>query len=82
MKSALAKSEKALACYHALLDALDSAGYHSYRLGIPAMGRRPRHDSARVLLDRLKQVCDPDGVLAPGRYGLGAPPGGGATPPD
>jgi 4-cresol dehydrogenase (hydroxylating) len=62
---------RALACYHALLDALTAGGYHSYRLGIQAMGRPPVADSAATLLDRLKQVCDPKGVLAPGRYGLG-----------
>ncbi len=61
---------RALACYHALLDALTSAGYHSYRLGIQAMGRPFGADSAAPLLARLKAACDPNGVLAPGRYGL------------
>jgi 4-cresol dehydrogenase (hydroxylating) len=63
---------RALVCYHALLDALTAAGYYSYRLGIQAMDRPSPPDSAAPLLARLKQACDPNGVLAPGRYGLGA----------
>lgn len=64
---------RALACYHALLGALTAEGYHSYRLGIQAMSRGPAADSAQGFLDQLKQVCDPGGILAPGRYGLAAP---------
>ncbi|BCS32013.1 4-cresol dehydrogenase [Luteitalea sp. TBR-22] len=62
---------RALSCYHALFDALHDAGYHAYRLGLPAMPREAAHDSARHLLDTLKRACDPHDVIAPGRYGLG-----------
>ena len=59
---------RALACYHDLLSRLTASGYHSYRLGIQAMGHAQFEDSAAPLLSRLKQACDPNGVLAPGRY--------------
>lgn len=59
---------RALACYHDLLTQLTTAGYHSYRLGIQAMGALRLEDTAAPLLARLKRACDPAGVLAPGRY--------------
>ena len=63
---------RALTCYHALCEALTTAGYPSYRLGISAMSQLPPIDSAAPLLERLKRSCDPQMILAPGRYGLGA----------
>lgn len=63
---------RALACYHALREELTQAGYHSYRLGIQAEGRGGGGDSAAAVLERLKLVLDPHGILAPGRYGIGA----------
>jgi 4-cresol dehydrogenase (hydroxylating) len=66
------EDERALACHRALLEALDAADYHSYRLGIQAM-RPPTADSAMALLERLKHACDPQQILAPGRYGIGFP---------
>lgn len=71
---------RALACYHGLLDALSAEGYHSYRLGVQAAGRPSRADSAQPLLERLKQACDPHGILAPGRYGIGLNPVPAAPP--
>ena len=68
------EDERALACHRALLDALALAGYHSYRLGIQAMRPATRIDSAAPLLERLKQACDPQHILATGRYGLGTRP--------
>ncbi|MGI8672742.1 MAG: FAD-binding oxidoreductase [Luteitalea sp.] len=63
---------RALACYHALMDALGRAGYYSYRQGIQAEAAALPADSAADLLDRLKKACDPSAILAPGRYGLGS----------
>ena len=62
---------RALACYHALLDALNAQGYLSYRLGIQALSRTPLPDNAAALLAHIKRACDPGRILAPGRYGLG-----------
>jgi 4-cresol dehydrogenase (hydroxylating) len=64
------EDDRALTCYHALLDALHAEGYLSYRLGIQAAGRQAPIDSSAELLSRLKRACDPSGILAPGRYGL------------
>jgi 4-cresol dehydrogenase (hydroxylating) len=69
---------RAEACYDALLDALLDAGYHSYRLGLRGMSRLG-DDPTGQLLEELKRVCDPRGVLAPGRYGLDARRAAGAT---
>ena len=68
------EDERALACHRQLHQALASAGYHSYRLGIQAMRSPTIEDSALPLLERLKEACDPRQILAPGRYGLGRRP--------
>ena len=65
------EDERALACHRALLDVLAAEGYHSYRLGVQAMRAPIDTDSAMPLLERLKHACDPQQILAPGRYGLG-----------
>jgi 4-cresol dehydrogenase (hydroxylating) len=61
---------KARACYHELLDALRAGGYYSYRLGIQANGEMPHHDTYASVLRALKDAFDPNGILAPGRYGV------------
>jgi len=62
------EDQRALTCYRELLARLTAAGYHSYRLGIQAMGQWHCDDSAAPLLARLKAACDPAGIVAPGRY--------------
>jgi 4-cresol dehydrogenase (hydroxylating) flavoprotein subunit len=63
------EDERALACYHALEQALSGGGYYPVRLGIqsPLLKAEPGDDSAR-LLGVLKAALDPQGILAPGRY--------------
>lgn len=63
------EDERALACYQALQQAMNEAGYYPARLGIqaPVLGAAPEDDSARVLAT-LKAALDPHGILAPGRY--------------
>jgi 4-cresol dehydrogenase (hydroxylating) len=66
------EDERAMACYHELLDELAAKGYHSYRLSVGAMhamGGGPYGE----LLHTLKQALDPQGILAPGRYGPSRP---------
>ena len=75
------EDERALQCYHALMDAMNAEGYLSYRLGTQAAGRPLEHDNLRELLGRLKSACDPAGVLAPGRYGLDVEHDHGSRPP-
>jgi 4-cresol dehydrogenase (hydroxylating) len=62
---------RAMACNRELLAALSAAGYHSYRLGIQSHDAVPRHDAYDTVLAALKRTFDPNGILAPGRYGIG-----------
>ncbi len=58
------EDERAERCYLTLLEALAARGVVPYRL--PTLAMRPAPEWTR----RLKEALDPDGVLAPGRYGL------------
>jgi 4-cresol dehydrogenase (hydroxylating) len=58
---------RALACYHDLIGRLASAGYYSYRLGLPGMAGEQTGAYADLLRD-MKRMLDPAGILAPGRY--------------
>jgi 4-cresol dehydrogenase (hydroxylating) flavoprotein subunit len=64
---------KARACYHELLDVLRVNGYYSYRLGIQATGEMPQSDTYSAVLRAVKDAFDPNGILAPGRYGITPP---------
>lgn len=69
------EDQKALACHDAMLRRLIEAGYIPYRLGIQSTGLLPEpHDDTGELLATLKKTLDPNNILAPGRYGLGAEP--------
>jgi 4-cresol dehydrogenase (hydroxylating) len=64
--------EAALACHDALLSGFCTRGYLPHRLGIRgASALPPAKDDTAALLARLEAVFDPNGVLAPGRYGIG-----------
>jgi 4-cresol dehydrogenase (hydroxylating) flavoprotein subunit len=63
----------ALECHDALLGRLIGAGYIPYRLGIESVRLLPEpEDGTGRLLHALKKTLDPNNILAPGRYGLGA----------
>lgn len=70
------EDERATNCYHELLAGLALRGYHSYRLGIGSMSSMGNADSTySELLQALKGMLDPTGILAPGRYiPVGTPP--------
>jgi 4-cresol dehydrogenase (hydroxylating) len=60
---------RAMQCYHELSDRLAKAGYYSYRLGIHSTTPSPLsvgHSSD--LVTRIRQLIDPNHILAPGRY--------------
>jgi 4-cresol dehydrogenase (hydroxylating) len=60
----------ARALYAALGEATSRAGYQTYRMGVGSMGSLARTAPAFVSFTRrLKQAIDPDGMLAPGKYG-------------
>ena len=66
------EDDRAMTCYHDLLDRLAADGYHSYRLSVGAM-HAMGGGSYGELLQTLKQALDPHGVLAPGRYSPSQP---------
>ena len=66
------EDERARRCYDELLRTLTQNGYYSYRLGIQNVEEMRQNASHTALLDALKQTLDPHGILAPGRYGIGA----------
>jgi len=60
---------RALACYDEMLQALMKAGYYPYRLSLRGMGQLPPAIDASDRLTRgIKDLVDPKGILAPGRY--------------
>jgi len=59
---------RAAACRNELLARLAAGGYHSYRLGIGAMGAMGEDGPYQQALQSLKQSFDPNSILAPGRY--------------
>ncbi len=61
--------ERAERCHRALRDGLYRRGHYPYRLGIGDMGSLPAYrDASREVLRSLKELLDPEGILAPGRY--------------
>lgn len=64
------EDQRAMRCYRELLARLTAGGYHSYRLGIQSVEEMRQRDSTATVLSALKQSFDPNGVLAPGRYGV------------
>jgi 4-cresol dehydrogenase (hydroxylating) flavoprotein subunit len=69
------EDERALACYQELHRDLEAKGYHPYRLGIQSMAALraagPAGGTYSRLLEGIKHLADPAGILAPGRYGVG-----------
>ncbi|MEO7649220.1 MAG: FAD-binding protein, partial [Bryobacteraceae bacterium] len=64
------EDERAMKCHQLLLARLASAGYHSYRLGIQSMSSMLGETGYNNLLRAIKGICDPNGILAPGRYAV------------
>jgi 4-cresol dehydrogenase (hydroxylating) len=73
------EDRKAMECYRNLMDRLTQRGYHSYRLGIQSMAAMNGGNEYSRLIESLKQMLDPNGVLAPGRYQMRVPHGSAAN---
>lgn len=64
------ETARAHACYDAAFARLMAAGYIPYRVGPYAMATLDNgHDSYWRTVARIKAALDPQGLLAPGRYG-------------
>lgn len=62
------EDERALACYAELSGTCLAAGYVPYRLGIQWMQEVCALSDSAALVSSLKQLLDPNRILAPGRY--------------
>ena len=67
-REAPGEDDRALACYHELLNCLAKHGYYSYRLSIAAMAAANVNGTYTIALGAIKNALDPKGILAPGRY--------------
>jgi 4-cresol dehydrogenase (hydroxylating) len=75
------EDHRAMQCYRELLRGLVERGYYSYRYGIQSLEMVGREDAYADAVGRLKRALDPNGILAPGRYGISAPPRAGTVQP-
>ncbi len=68
-KEEMAETERALACYYTLFNAVMDAGYIPYRIGIQSMADLA-HDSEVFwdVVSNIKSALDPYTIIAPGRY--------------
>jgi 4-cresol dehydrogenase (hydroxylating) len=74
-RSVPGEDEKAMVCYRELEETCQKEGYYPYRLGIQSQGNEQLNNgSYSALLEQLKNAVDPNGILAPGRYGTAASP--------
>ncbi len=64
------QEKRARALYKALAEELVEAGYPPYRLGVQSQQRARYRDGRPWTLETLKKSFDPNGVIAPGRYGI------------
>jgi 4-cresol dehydrogenase (hydroxylating) len=64
------EDERARECYGALQEETIAKGYLPYRLGIQSMEPTKAEGTYARILEGIKMVTDPAGILAPGRYGV------------
>ena len=70
-------ASNAAACYDALVDAMMTAGYIPYRVGLRGMGKLQQEgDTFWEVAARLKRALDPKDIIARGRYIQPLPKGG------
>jgi 4-cresol dehydrogenase (hydroxylating) flavoprotein subunit len=61
------EDERAMKCYRELVQRCTNGGYYPYRLGIQSMRDLPE-TAFDTFVGRVKELLDPNRVLAPGRY--------------
>lgn len=68
-KENLPEVARARVCYHQLFDAIMSAGYIPYRVGLQSMADLSRAgDVYWRVVGKIKSALDPSDIIAPGRY--------------
>lgn len=67
-----AEAERAIALYGALMQTMREMGYEQYRSSLPGWSQSASEpaDGTAQLLARIKRALDPQGIIAPGRYGV------------
>lgn len=74
-RSVAGEDEKAMVCYRELEETCQREGYYPYRSGIQSQAKEQMNNSSYLLLlEKLKNAVDPNGILAPGRYGTAVSP--------
>ncbi len=69
------ETERARSLYEELCESMLRKGYPSYRATAASTARALDHSpQLKQLVNELKRVLDPKGILAPGKYGIGARP--------
>lgn len=63
---------RAHSAYKALSEATVKLGYLPYRCGLASQPKKLYSPEQLALLEKIKAAVDPQNILAPGRYGLGA----------
>jgi 4-cresol dehydrogenase (hydroxylating) len=62
------EDDRAMECYRVLVEELLARGYPPYRLNVSSMRYSERAGTYTDVLRGLKEVFDPNHILAPGRY--------------
>jgi 4-cresol dehydrogenase (hydroxylating) len=62
------EDERAERCHEELLRTLAEHGYRPYRLNIGSMDCIPQNDDTAAFVAGIKNLADPHGILAPGKY--------------
>jgi len=59
---------RAHACYEELFETGKAKGFVPYRLGVQSMYLLEKYDAVPELTQKIKDIVDPNGIIAPGRY--------------
>ncbi|HLD44864.1 MAG TPA: FAD-binding oxidoreductase, partial [bacterium] len=70
-KSDPAERERAHTLYHTLNHRFAEMGIYPYRTSILTMEKMQYEGGKQEVLAALKKIFDPDGLISPGRYGMG-----------
>ena len=63
------QDQQAMACHDKIMTAMLAEGFHPYRLGTQSIKSIPSaKDGYDKLIQRIKTLIDPAGILSPGRY--------------